>query len=110
MKMEVKFFGTKRGDEPVTEYLDTLAEGPQAKIYGFLDTLKKDGYLERPHGKKMKGTGGLNEVISGKHRILYCIHEGEAIMLHAFYKKTNKTPEKELKIAKKRMKLVTGVK
>jgi len=39
--------------------------------------------------------------------VLYCFIEGQRIfMLHAFVKKTQETPEKELRLARKRMKEV----
>jgi len=38
-------------------------------------------------------------------RVFFCtMVEQEIVMLHSFIKKTQKTPEKELKIAKARMK------
>ena len=43
----------------------------------------------------------------GIARIMYCtLVDKKIYMLHAFIKKTNKTPLKELQIAKKRMKEV----
>ena len=45
----------------------------------------------------------------GIARIFYCTLVGKRIvMLHLFIKKTNKTPKKELQIAKNRMKEVLG--
>ena len=54
---------------------------------------------------------GLYEIrAKGKEgigRSLYCMAQGrEIVILHSFVKKTQKTPKKELDIAKKRMKEV----
>ena len=53
--------------------------------------------------------GGLFELrlkgVEGITRVFFCtMTEKEIIMLHGFVKKTQKTPAKELKLAKQRMK------
>jgi len=53
--------------------------------------------------------GGLFELrlkgVEGIARVFFCtMTEKEIIMLHSFVKKTQKTPAKELKLAKQRMK------
>ena len=53
--------------------------------------------------------GGLFELrlkgVEGIARVFFCTMIGqEIVMLHSFIKKTQKTPEKELKLAKQRMK------
>ena len=53
--------------------------------------------------------GGLFELrlkgVEGIARVFFCtMTEQEIIMLHSFVKKTQKTPAKELKLAKQRMK------
>jgi phage-related protein len=37
-------------------------------------------------------------------RVLFCIHDGQMVLLHAFIKKTQKTPDAELELAIKRKK------
>jgi phage-related protein len=37
-----------------------------------------------------------------KARVLFCIHEGNMVLLHGFIKKTQKTPKKELNLAQER--------
>jgi len=47
---------------------------------------------------RLKGADGIA-------RVFFCMMvEQEIVMLHSFIKKTQKTPEKELKLAKQRMK------
>lgn len=65
--------------------------------------------LGMPHTKFLEE--GLIELrIKGKEgiaRVFYCTLIGKRIMmLHSFIKKSNKTPKKEIQIAKKRMKEV----
>ena len=68
--------------------------------------------LGMPHTRAMGG--GLFELrlkaAEGIARILYCTMIGKKIMiLHQFIKKTNKTPSKELALARRRMKEVKDV-
>jgi phage-related protein len=35
-------------------------------------------------------------------RVLFCVHEGKMLLLHAFIKKTQKTPASDLELAVKR--------
>lgn len=65
--------------------------------------------LRMPHSRAMGG--GIFELRprgrEGTGRVFYCFVAGQRIViLHAFIKKTLVTPEKELKIARKRMKEV----
>ena len=66
-------------------------------------------HLRMPHSRAMGG--GLFELRprgrEGIGRVFYCFVIGQhVVILHAFVKKTPETPEKELKIARKRMKEV----
>ena len=39
-------------------------------------------------------------------RVLFCIHQGQMVLLHGFIKKTQQTPESDLDLAVKRQKEV----
>jgi phage-related protein len=65
--------------------------------------------LRMPHSRAMGG--GLFELRArgreGIGRVFYCFAVGQrVVILHAFVKKTQETPEQELRIARKRMKEV----
>ena len=65
--------------------------------------------LRMPHSRAM--SGGLFELRprgrEGIGRALYCFATGErVVILHAFVKKTQETPERDLRIARERMKEV----
>lgn len=67
--------------------------------------------LRMPHSRAMGD--GLFELRprgrEGIGRAVYCFVVGErVVVLHAFVKKTQATPERELKLARKRMKEVRG--
>ena len=43
-------------------------------------------------------------------RVIFTLHKGEMILLHAFIKKTQKAPKSELDLARKRLRSLKNVK
>jgi phage-related protein len=85
---------------------------PEEVRKGFLDLVEDltDGYkVEPPVSKKMSSVGkNVFELRikdkSGNFRIIYFVKKKEAIyLIHAFMKKTQKTPKRNLELAKKRI-------
>lgn len=102
----INFFQTSRGENPILEFIENQDKPTQTKITHAIDLLEKGGpFLKPPYMKKLQS--GLYELrISGKIpiRIFYTMQNGEYHLLHAFKKKSQKTPSKELKIALDRLK------
>ena len=106
-KLVVVFYRSRTGAEPVREGLMGLPVEDR-RIVGRDLRLVEMGWpigmpLCRPLG------GGLWEVRSslGSNRIarvLFCAAQGHMVLLHVFTKKTQKTPERELKLARARQK------
>lgn len=105
---KVNFFQTVRGDSPVKEFMEKQDAITYAKVISYIDLLEYSGpFLKPPYMKKLQDK--LYELrISGKTklRIFYTISNNEYYLLHAFKKKTQKTPIKEIKIALDRMKTI----
>lgn len=110
-KLAVAFYRSKAGSEPVREWLKELpAEDRQ--ILGRDLRLVEMGWpvgmpLCRPLG------GGLWEVrsrLEGNRmaRVLFCAAQGSMVLLHGFIKKTQKTPQSEMDLARARQKEVEG--
>lgn len=108
----IEFYKTSLGNEPVRNYLIDLKQSKQLKdreifedIVAYLKLLAKHGnQLGYPYVKKLKGTE-LWELRPKSERIIYCMINGNHIyLLHAFTKKSNKTPVKELNTATLRYK------
>lgn len=97
--MEIRNFTTD-----IDKFLDNLEEITRSKVSKVLHMLIMAGNdIEMPYSKSLGG--GLFELrISGKIpiRIIYCFYQNYAILLHAFTKKTDKIPKRELDLAKKR--------
>lgn len=94
--------------EAVQEWIDALPIGIRAHYARLASLLVDYGIdLRLPHSRAM-GEGLFELRVKGKEgiaRIFYCTLIGKRIvMLHGFIKKTDKTPDKELVTAIKRMK------
>jgi phage-related protein len=94
--------------QEVQEDIMNLPVTLQARYIGLTDRMIEYGpNLGLPHTDAFGG--GLFELrlkgAEGIARVFFCTTVGqEIVILHSFIKKTQKTPEKELKLAKQRMK------
>jgi phage-related protein len=93
--------------QAVQEDIMNLPVTLQARYIGLTDRMMVHGpHLGLPHTDAFGG--GLFELrlkgVEGIARVFFCTMIGqEIVMLHSFVKKTQKTPDKELRIAKERM-------
>ena len=104
-KMEIRFFRTSSGNEPVRKWLKKLTEKEKKTIGTDLKTIELSWPIGMPLVKHLDN--GIWEVRTnlpaGKiSRVIFFIHKKYIILLHGFIKKTQKTPAKELSLAKKR--------
>ena len=60
-----------------------------------------------PRAWQRSGKFAANLTGSRIARVLFCIHGGQMVLLHAFIKKTQKTPDADLELATKRKKEIT---
>jgi phage-related protein len=106
-KVELVFFRTSAGSEPVRDWLKEMGEAERRAIG--TDLLRTQWRwpagmpLCRPMGR------GLWEVrtdLPGNRtaRVLICFYQGCLVALHGFIKKTRATPEDDLALARKRQK------
>jgi phage-related protein len=79
----------------------------QLKIYSFIQLLKENGRLEEPYAKKLNAYNNLYEIrinLMGSWRVFYAYIQKEyIIILGAFQKKKQKTPQDEINKAQKRL-------
>lgn len=109
MAWNILLFETNRGEKPVEKFIRSLLPQTLAKTIHTINLLEKYGsFLGMPHSKKI--TKELYELrIRGRQeiRILYTFRKNYIYLLHAFQKKSQKTPLKELKVALSRIRLLT---
>ena len=92
--------------EDVEQFILRLPIGLSAKYFHLTDLMTEFGAnLGMPHTRSMF-TGLFELRVKGKEgiaRVFYCTKVGKRIiMLHGYVKKTQKTPSKELRKAKRR--------
>ncbi len=108
MKWQVEFYKTYNNKSPVKDWISTLNTKTKVKIFRHLELLEEFGLdLKEPYVKYLEDK--LYEVRVkdqlGIYRIIYFANTGKKfVLLHGFIKKTQKTPKKELELAKQRMK------
>jgi phage-related protein len=106
-RLPARFYRSDTGREPVREWLLRL-DAADRKIIG---TDIKDVEFSWPIGKPLIDSlgEGLWEVRSSLlrgriARVIFCVTRGHMVLLHGFIKKTRKTPERDLELARERKK------
>ena len=110
-KLEVIFFKLLSGKEPVREWLKELDKKDRLIIGTDIKTVQYGFPIGMPLVRPMGG--GIYEVrsdLSSRRisRVFFCVEDETVILLHGFIKKSQKTPDNELEIAKKRYKMLKG--
>jgi len=103
----ITFYRFETGKSPVEMFFDSLTNKQFEKIAFVLDLIEQMDIVPRQYFKKLKGTDGIWEVRAQQgndtFRILGFFDGKELVVLnHAFAKKTQKTPKKEIALAEKR--------
>jgi len=105
MNWTIEYYRDSKDKEPVKEFIDGLPEKAQAQVIGKIELLAKYGVLlKEPYARHIRGKiWELRIMVSkGYSRLFYFSYTGKRfILLHAFLKKTDKTPTAEIDIAEK---------
>lgn len=108
-KISLIFYATEAGNEPVREWLSGLPPENRKAIGLDLMRVQYRWPIGMPLVRAMgKGLFEVRTDLPDKTiaRVLFSFHDDELIALHGFIKKSKATPEKELKLARKRKKEV----
>ena len=106
MMFEVIFYETEKGKKPVEEFLNSLDSKMRAKMISMMELLEEKGnQLREPYSKSLDD--GIFELraVQGNNitRALYFFCIGKTIVVtNGFVKKQQKTPTKEISLAKQR--------
>lgn len=102
----VSFYEEESGNEPVRAWLRELSSDDRKIIGRDIRIVQLDWPIGSPLVKPLGN--GLWEIRSKLDnrisRILFVFHDGTIVLLHAFIKKTQKTPSQEIELARKRAK------
>jgi len=109
--VNVVFYRTMSGREPVKEWLLNLSKGDRSVIGIDLKTVEYGWPLGMPlvRGFSGKANSDLGEVRSDLSngriaRVIFTMFQGDMVLLNGFIKKTQKTPAQELEKARDRKK------
>ena len=103
----LNFWATKSGVEPVRVFLSELDKADKRKIGLDLRTVQFGWPIGMPLVRPLgQGLHELRTSLPSKRelRLFFAANEESITLVHAFIKKTQKTPDHELKIARSRLK------
>jgi phage-related protein len=102
--LRVVFYRTTSGREPVRDWLRALDRESRRVIGGDIKTVQYGWPLGMPLVRNLDG--GLWEVRSrlrdGIARVIFFAERDVMVLVHGFSKKSQKTPKKELELARRR--------
>ena len=106
---KIIFYHLENGKCPVADYLESLDNKQVEKVFFVLDLIETIDIVPRKFFKKLESTDDIWEVrIRHGNNIfrLFGFFDGNKLVVlnHAFTKKTQKIPKKEIKIAEQRKK------
>jgi phage-related protein len=104
-KLQARFYETGTGRKPVKEWLLSLPKDDRRVIGKDIQKVEFGWPIGMPYCRPLGH--GLWEVRSDLTastiaRVIFCIVEGEMVLLNGFIKKTQKTSPKEIDLALKR--------
>ena len=109
-KLPARFYVNSTGRKPVREWIMLLPETDRYTVGKDIQKVEFGWPIGRPHCAPLGDA--LWEVRSSLDsnriaRVIFCMGDGHMILLHAFIKKTQKTPKGDIDIALKRKQEVT---
>ena len=112
IRLQVLFFRTEGGSEPVREWLKSLPLDEKRIVGEDIKTVQFGWPLGMPIVRKMEP--GLWEVrsrlVDRIARVLFTVMDNKMVLLHGFTKKSDKTPQDDLSVAHQRMAQLRGEK
>ena len=111
--LPARFYRTATGTEPVRKWLKALSREDKRIVGTDIATAEFGWPVAMPTCRSLASRRGLLEVRSSLTqnriaRVLFCIHEGQIVLLHGFIKKTRQIPQNDLDLAVKRQREVEG--
>lgn len=106
-KLPARFFRTKAGNEPVREALKDLDPEDRKAVGDDIATAEYGWPVGMPLCKSLgDGLWEIRSNISDGRifRVIFCVHDGSMVLLHAFVKKSQKIPKQDLDLARARKK------
>ena len=106
--LQVYFYQSEAGNEPVREWLKSLEKADMKVIGEDIKTVQMRWSLGMPLVRKLEtGLWEVRSHLDGKRiaRVLFTVKDDEMVLLHGFEKDSKKTPKSDLELARKRRKV-----
>lgn len=106
--LEVRFFQTATGNEPVRDWLKERIKDDRRSIGEDIKTAQFGWPLGMPLVRKLEKNlwEVRTHITDGIARTIFTVIGNQMVLLHAFVKKSQNTPKNELETARKRLKLL----
>jgi phage-related protein len=104
--LNVIFFKTASGNDPVRTWLRSLSEIDRKRIGEDLKTVQFGWPLGMPLVRKLsKGLWEVRVDLGGRiSRIIFTVEGGVMVLLHGFIKKSQEIPKDDIELARSRLK------
>ncbi len=105
--LTVIFYKSNAGRIPVLDWLRDLEPRDRREIGLDLLRVQENWPIGMPLCKSMgQGLWEVRSTLQGGRiaRLMFCLKDSEVYVLHGFFKTTQKTPQTDLELARKRMK------
>jgi phage-related protein len=105
-RLDAVFFRSESGSEPVREWLKSLPKGERKSIGEDIAYVQFKWPTGKPRVDHLRGvvwevrTSLTNRIA----RILFAVEGRQMVLLHGFIKKTQQTPNEDIKLSEKRFK------
>ena len=105
-RLDAVFFRTAKGNEPVREWLRSLGKEQRKTIGEDIAYVQYKWPIGKPHVDHLRDDiweirSSLGNQIA---RTLFGVQRNQMVLLHGFIKKTQRTPNDDIKLAEKRFK------
>ena len=104
-RLPARFYRSDSGREPVREWLKGLDRADRKTIGEDIKDVEFSWPIGMPLVRSLgHGLWEIRSNLAGSRiaRIIFCVEEGYMVLLHAFTKKTQKTPQQDIDLALKR--------
>lgn len=107
-RVPARFYRNSNGIEPVREWLQQLPKADKRAIGVDIMSVEYGWPIGMPTCRALsKGLYEVRTTIGSRiARVLFCFADGYMVLLHGFIKKTQKTPQADIELARRRQKEV----
>lgn len=108
--LDIYFYKTEQGNEPVREWLQQLSSSDKKRIGEDMKTVQFGWPLGMPLVKHLDGDIWEVRIALSKRiaRVLFVLDTNSMVLIHGFIKKQQKTLKADLDLAKDRVKTLKG--